>query len=138
MSAWTQARPCDACPYRRDTPPGIWAREEYERLLVNDSDPMRGATYGCHLNTARPADDAQPCAGWLADQKRRGTPSIQLRMVLITTPDAMALYEKIDDAAPNLYGSIAEMVAANVGRRFPNQVAKARRLIAKLERRAKR
>jgi hypothetical protein len=24
--------PCSSCPYRIDTPPGVWASEEYEKL----------------------------------------------------------------------------------------------------------
>ncbi len=131
MSAWTQSKPCAACPYRRDTPTGVWSPEEYERLLANDGHDM-GATYGCHLNSARPESEGEPCAGWLADQKRRGVPSIRLRMVLMTTPDAATLYEKIDDKDPSLYGSIEEMVRANMGKRFPRRNTKARRLLSKL------
>jgi len=53
-------------------------------------------------------------------------------MVLMTQPDAAALYERVDETDPNLYGSIAEMVAANAGRPFPTRAPKARKLVAKL------
>jgi hypothetical protein len=30
--------PCSSCPYRRDVPSGIWAKEEYEKLPAYDGD----------------------------------------------------------------------------------------------------
>lgn len=129
---WNQHKPCEACPYRRDTPVGIWSDAEYADLARADSDPMRGNTYGCHLNSVRSKDDAQPCAGWLADQKRRGTPSIALRAKLMMSSERAALYERIDENDPGLYGSIVEMMKANLGKPFPNNSPKARRLLEKL------
>ena len=57
-------RPCATCPYRRDVPSGIWAREEYEKLRAYDGDTMQqmeaGATrvFMCHQA------DGKLCAGW--------------------------------------------------------------------------
>lgn len=51
--------PCNTCPYRKDTPPGIWAREEYDKLPRWD-DPMSFAgTFICHN------DPDSVCRGWL-------------------------------------------------------------------------
>ncbi len=131
MSHWTQHRPCEACPYRRDTPVGIWSAEEYQDLIAKDGSAM-GSVYGCHLNAARPSDEAQPCAGFLADQKRRGVPSIALRLALVSNASAAECFEQVDERDPTLYESIREMVDANVGRAFPTASPKARRLLKKL------
>jgi len=42
--------PCQSCPYRRDVPSGIWAHEEYEKILDYDNEtghqPMK--VFMCH------------------------------------------------------------------------------------------
>ena len=62
------AQGCSTCPYRRDTEPGIWAPEEYEKLrafdreLSEDLDALR--TFNCHQSkvTGKPT----VCRGWLS------------------------------------------------------------------------
>lgn len=132
--AWAQTKPCEACPYRKDAPRGIWSAEEFRNLEAQDRNQYGGSTFGCHLGAGKPAAERQPCAGWLIDQKRRGVPSIQLRMVIITNPDAAALFARIDENTVGLYPSIAAMVKANVGRAFPRRSAKAQRLAEKIRR----
>lgn len=59
------ARPCPTCPYRKDTPPGIWHPDEYRKLAeFDDTDPGPLAVFRCHQQnaTGRPA----VCRGWLA------------------------------------------------------------------------
>ena len=62
--------PCGTCPYRKDTPSGIWAREEYEKLPLYDGDTgeqiMKGATalFMCHQR------DGRLCGGWLVTHDR--------------------------------------------------------------------
>lgn len=114
--------PCSTCPYRRSTPPGIWHPSEYEKLQRRDGE-MIGATYGCHLA------DGTLCRGWLADQKRRGIPSIALRLKLIQDDGAVAALGAVDEKDPDLYGSIAEMCAANEGAAFPSRTRAARKLL---------
>lgn len=133
MSRWTQTKPCEACPYRRDAPTGVWDAAEFENVKAQDHD--FGNTFGCHLDATRPKEDWQPCVGWLADQKRRGVPNIPLRMMLMTTPGAVDVFEAVNENDPKLYASIEEMVAANAGKRFPSRAPKAKRLVAKLEKR---
>lgn len=53
------ANPCSTCPYRKDVPSGVWAREEYDKLPQWD-DPMNFAgTFLCHQ-----ADRKAICRGW--------------------------------------------------------------------------
>jgi hypothetical protein len=61
------AVPCGSCPYRRDVPSGIWAAEEYVKLVEYDGDipdqlMSKGAfrLFFCHH------DDGHLCGGWLA------------------------------------------------------------------------
>lgn len=57
--------PCGSCPYRRDVPSGVWAREEYEKLPAYDGeiiDQLRagaGSLFMCHQR------DGCLCGGWL-------------------------------------------------------------------------
>ena len=55
------ARPCGSCPYRRDVPAGLLAREEYEKLPDYDREtgeqPL--AVFMCHQA------DGRLCAGWV-------------------------------------------------------------------------
>ena len=55
------ANPCSSCPYRKDTPPGVWAAEEYEKLPAWD-DPLRldAGVFLCHKG-----DRKLVCRGWL-------------------------------------------------------------------------
>jgi len=59
---------CTTCPYRRDTPPGIWAAEEYEKLRAYDQDPFDPiaglSVFHCHQEnlTHKPT----VCRGWLS------------------------------------------------------------------------
>jgi len=52
--------PCGSCPYRQDVPSGVWAPEEYAKLIGYDrptgEQPM-GVFY-CHQQ------DGRICAGW--------------------------------------------------------------------------
>ena len=131
LGQWTQARPCEACPYRRDAPCGFWAPEEFLRLLASERDNV-DTLWGCHLNPSRPPSEGEPCAGWLADQKRRRLPSAALRTALVEIPEARRLFARIDEQDPGLYASLEEMVLANLRRRFPEHSRKARRLRLKL------
>ena len=56
-------RPCNTCPYRVDTPAGIWHPEEYAKLAAYDRDPLLLAVFRCHQQTATGVPTA--CRGWL-------------------------------------------------------------------------
>lgn len=121
--------PCDTCPYRRSTPVGIWAPVEYAKLAKAARDPL-GATFGCHKDTGslRPAI----CRGWLADQKRREVPSIRLRLQMSYDPKLVATYKALNEKDPDLYLTLAEMIRANRGKKFPSRSAKAAKLARRL------
>jgi len=58
-------RPCASCPYRRDVPPGIWAREEYEKLPNYDEPtPFQPPqVFLCHQHDSG-TERAPVCGGW--------------------------------------------------------------------------
>lgn len=52
--------PCEACPYRKDVPSGVWSKEEYDKLREYDL-PMHlqpSAIFACH------AAPNAICNGW--------------------------------------------------------------------------
>jgi uncharacterized protein DUF6283 len=107
--------PCKSCPYRRDAPLGLWHRSEFENLLAHDANELHGAMFGCHKDRERPPEERRFCVGWLLDQKRRGLPSIQLRLQLRVGGDealARAL-DEITDGGNELYPSVRAMCLAN-------------------------
>lgn len=58
--------PCGSCPYRKDVPPGIWAREEYQKLPLYDAETWAQppGLFMCHQK------DGCLCGGWLAAHDR--------------------------------------------------------------------
>lgn len=79
------ARPCRSCPYRADVESGIWAAQEYDKLV--DYDAPTGAqpvgAFACHQ---RSADDprVRVCAGWAHVHNRnpRGHELLALRVAV--------------------------------------------------------
>jgi hypothetical protein len=72
-------RPCASCPYRRDAPSGLWAVQEYDKLLAYDGEIidqlLKGATmdFGCHQR------DGNLCAGWVAAHGPHNLLALRLR-----------------------------------------------------------
>lgn len=109
----THLTPCAKCPYRKDAPLRLWHPDEFRNLLRQDADPMNGRLFGCHNDGKKPKEEQRPCVGWLLDQKRRGTPSIQLRLALMRNEKAVMMYERISAAGLKLYRTIQAMCRAN-------------------------
>lgn len=77
---------CETCPYRRDTPSGIWAKHEYEKLPAYDHGRVMKfpdglaavvpelAIFHCHQTTA--AGKPIICRGWLS--VHRGSTAVRL------------------------------------------------------------
>lgn len=64
MTLHVAPRPCESCPYRRDVPSGVWAAEEYEKLIGYDEDVQSEfSTFHCHQENATGIDTV--CRGWL-------------------------------------------------------------------------
>lgn len=63
-----RAQACEACPYRRDVPSGVWEAHEYDKLRAYDlptgDQPM--ATFYCH------ASPQAMCHGWAVVHTSRG------------------------------------------------------------------
>jgi hypothetical protein len=90
--------PCNTCPYRKDTPSGIWDREEYNKLPAWDGTEMHEmniALFLCH--SANLAGNKAVCRGWL--EVHCENKGVRLNMmsgritVPCTTPTTAELYE---------------------------------------------
>lgn len=57
------ANPCSSCPYRCDTPAGVWHPDEYRRLHAYDESPGPLAVFLCHHSPT--LDRPAVCRGWL-------------------------------------------------------------------------
>lgn len=106
-------RPCEECPFRRDTDPGQFPACRYEALAETAGAPGAEAPLGapmfaCHLS-AEGRDIA--CAGWLAVA---GYEHIGVRLaVALGELPAEAL--EPGDGWPELFGSYDEMAAVQGG-----------------------
>lgn len=61
-------RPCEECPWRRDTKPGQFPPQRYIDLrsttgAAGQEAPMNAPMFACHKSSE---DETMPCAGWLA------------------------------------------------------------------------
>lgn len=52
--------PCGSCPYRLDTPSGVWSADEYDKLPEYDGETWEQppSVFLCHQQ------DGRVCAGW--------------------------------------------------------------------------
>jgi hypothetical protein len=68
-----RAVPCEACPYRRDVPSGVWDTEEYDKLRRYEGETWEQppAAFSCH------ATPAKLCHGWAVVS---GVDSLALRI----------------------------------------------------------
>lgn len=113
MTIFDMDRPCENCPYRKDAPLELWHPNEFRRVLASEKDPVMGAMFHCHKGKSLPVVERRLCVGWLLDQKKRGAPSIQLRILLIKKEEARELFERISARGLRLFKSIAAMCKAN-------------------------
>jgi uncharacterized protein DUF6283 len=91
--------PCEACPYRRDAPSGVWAHEEYEKLREYEGETWEQPpnAFACHATPAR------LCHGWAVVS---GYDSLALRLARVA---------EIPEPRVPLFGSHTE--AADHGQR---------------------
>ena len=66
-------RPCESCPYRRDVPSGVWAPEEYAKLLLYDLETSHQpiGLFMCHQGNERVCGGWAACHGAQAAEDRR-------------------------------------------------------------------
>ncbi len=72
----TQKHPCGNCPYRKDAPLALWAKDHFEDLLENEKDIV-GKVYGCHKQ------NGSVCVGWAILQVNNDLPCNALRMEVL-------------------------------------------------------
>jgi hypothetical protein len=104
--------PCGNCPYRKDAPRQLWAKEEFEGLLKNESSQF-GAVYKCHKQ------NGSACIGWLINQRDRNLPSIALRISLMKNNVTPEYLESLKSTKP-MFKTVQAMVRAN----FPQLLKK--------------
>lgn len=96
--------PCGSCPYRRDVPSCVWAREEYEKLPAYDLDTpdQPGRLFMCHQK------DGCLCGGWLMAHDRDHLLALGLHW--------RTLDSSVWDYAPDVpvFGSGAEAAAHGI------------------------
>lgn len=118
--------PCATCPYRRDTPPGIWHASEYRKLPDFDPDARTPSYAVFHCHQENLTGKATLCRGWVAVH---GFRSIAVRLAEVRGLISVAEVER--PCPVPLYASGAEACAAGLkGVRRPS--AKARQKINKM------
>jgi hypothetical protein len=126
MSHAHMTRPCENCPYRKDAALGHWSREEFRAVLEGERGdfgrrPGKNApVWACHKQLALAPAERGFCAGWLLDQKRRGVPSIALRIYLATSEEARSAIDQVDSDVP-MYPTPQAMCRANGVRPSPRR-----------------
>lgn len=122
-------RPCASCPYLLDVPSGIWAREQYIKLIAYDHPTWDQPPnlFLCH-QTAADDDRARLCAGWVGCH---GSQLLALRLPhLSLTDDDRALAQRYVSAIPLFPNATA---AATHGLRdIDSPSEEARRMIGKI------
>jgi len=83
--------PCGSCPYRRDTPSGMWTRDEYEKLPPFDRPTWEQppSAFFCHQQTG------ELCAGWVGCHDMDG--SLGLRLAAACDAITPAQYDEALD-----------------------------------------
>ena len=73
--------PCGTCPYRKDTPSGIWAAEEYAKLPQYDGDVPDQLFNGGHALFFCHQRDQCLCGGWLVTHDPRHLLALRMNPV---------------------------------------------------------
>lgn len=119
--------PCQSCPYRKDVPSGIWAAEEYDKILVYDNETtlQPPKAFLCHLN------NGCLCRGWL-DVHRDQPLGLRFAVALgILDPEAV---DRALDEGPATPVFASAAAAAKHGRKAIKRPSrKAREMVAKIE-----
>lgn len=111
---WDIREPCKSCPYRKDVPLATWHPEEFRKLRAAAEDELMGGVFGCHKYRHRPQEEHRICAGYMITQRENGVPSIQLRLQLLQSEQAVACLNEVHDGGHALYETIEEMCDDNL------------------------
>ena len=116
--------PCNTCPYRKDTPSGIWDKSEYDKLPQWDNQYCMAGTFLCHNGNRE-----YICRGW-AEVHHRNM-SVRLACFNVEWDETNSKPTKI-----KLYRTGAEARRAGL-RKINNPDDKAKAVIVKLVGRGK-
>ncbi len=121
-------RPCGSCPYRTDTPSGVWERHEYEKLPRFDGETWEQdpSIFMCHQQ------DGRLCAGWVGCHDMQESLGLRMAAAMgdVTTAVVDACMAYTTDV--ELYATGAEACAAGL-REVEAPSEKAVKTIRKLE-----
>lgn len=125
--------PCRSCPYRRDVPSGVWAKEEYAKLPGYDGDTGQQLDAGamgaffCHQQSGR------LCAGWVGCHDMNESLGLRLAAMhgSISERDVEAAFDYVSPVP--LFDSGAEAAAHGLAQ-LEEPGEQARRTIDRLER----
>ena len=130
INAHVAKAPCASCPYRVDSPAGLWDASEYARLSDWDrdtGDQPHGA-FGCHRG------DGRLCAGWLGHRRPQDLLAVRIGVIGGTLPPEIMGYttdvplfasgaeaaqhglSKIDEMNPDAVAAAAKIIAARRAR----------------------
>ena len=113
MGKYDAKTPCKSCPYRKDAPLAFWNEAEFLNLERTEADQM-GAVFGCHQDGKKPKDEVGVCVGWLLNQKKRGLPSMRLRLALIKDRQLTEQANLVHSKGIRMFRTVSAMVKANL------------------------
>lgn len=120
------ANPCSSCPYRKDTPAGVWSAEEYMKLPGWDDPHEYPGLFMCHHSTTSP--QRRVCRGWLEVHSE----NIGVRLAQYVQIDLGGARNRRPTKIPLYESGAAACVAGLKGVKRPG--LKARAMIDKLAR----
>jgi len=117
--------PCGSCPYRTDTPSGLWAAVEYDKLPTYDDPGNLGGAFFCHQQ------DGRLCAGWVACHDMDN--SIPLRLAVAFGTLSVEAAQAARDYTTDVPVFASGKEAAEHGKaRIKNPPAKARTMAGRI------
>lgn len=118
MATERRTKPCPNCPFLRSAPLAYWHPDEYMMLSRMESVETRlgeASLFNCHKDQHLPQPSRQLCVGWMIDQKRKGIPSIALRIRLSRDDDTVDQLRAVSTEG-ELFNSVSDLVSANIAR----------------------
>lgn len=126
MTRLPAANPCGSCPYRRDSPSGLWHESEYDKLREFDRPTYEqpGGVFVCHQTPER------LCAGWVGCHDMDNALAIRLGSANGLTPEDV---EAVRDYATDvpLFGSGEEAYQHGM-REYENPSPEVKRVVQKI------
>ena len=105
--------PCAECPWRRDTPPGMFPTHRYDALAATTGSPGNEAPLGAPMFACHKSSEGreEACAGWLAAV---GIEHLGVRVAVTMGALGPEVLEPGEDW-PELFSSYDEMAEVQAG-----------------------